>query len=581
MKKSYLLFPLALALLASCTDNSKKSSSVSSSDAKQEDAPTSSQSASSSKTSDATTKSSESASPSSSEIVSSSDMSSGATSKSSGSTAQSSASYADTSSSSSSSGVSGDYLITEPTSITFMSNSSYEDLLNSFIKSFKEIEPNVTVTNTKESTSYDGVKDKVIESLTANNHPDMALLYPDAIGTLNDYSVVVQLDDYIDNADYGWTDDEKDDFIESYLEEGTEYSVPGTYSLPFSKSTEGMFYNKDVIIGLNLSKQDPSINGGMPLDEKYINSLTWDELFDKLCPAIVAYNDTLDNDHKILVDNAEYTKAIFGYDSDDNFFITLAKQYGYGYTELDQTTGEGKLLFNIDDVDSDGDGKNDTNGMKQLMKKFKTAYDNGYLFTKGSSKGGNYTNYSFTARSCLFTIGSTGGLKYQVANDSSINTAIARIPQAPVGEGHVEATISQGPSICILDHKDENRALASWLFYKHMTSEINCVRWAAETGYSPIRYSALEDDQYLDLCDENGKTGGTLDNLKARVASYVAQNDVTDTLYTSPVFKGSDEAREQVGGIVTTLFTADASKNTDAYINELFATAENNIKTKM
>ncbi len=473
------------------------------------------------------------------------------------------------------------YFIKEKTEITFMSNSSYGDLIDSFITSFQELEPNVTITNTKESASYDGVKDKVVENIAIKNYPDLVVLYPDAIGTLMDYGVVAQLDDYIENDDYGWTDDDLEDYIPAYLTEGKEYTVEGTYSLPFAKSTEAMFYNKGVLIGLDLSSVDPTINGGKALTEDYINNLTWDELFDKLCPAIMTYNDNLDADHKILKDNATYTKAIFGYDSDDNFFITLAEQYGYGYTAVDPVTGEGKLLFNVDDIDSDGDGENDTNGMKQLMKKFKAAYDKGYLFTKGSSKGGNYTNYSFTADSALFTIGSTGGLKYQVASDGHLDTAVARIPQAPAGENHKAAIINQGPSICVLDHNDDNRTLASWLFYKHMTNSINSLRWSAETGYSPIRYSSLESADYLDIMDEAGKTTGTLDMVKARVASYVARKDVSDNLYTSPVFKGSDEAREQVGSIVTTIFTADTAKATDEFINTTFANAENEVKNKM
>ncbi len=473
------------------------------------------------------------------------------------------------------------YFIKEKTEITFMSNSSYGDLIDSFIASFQELEPNVTITNTKESASYDGVKDKVVENIAIKNYPDLVVLYPDAIGTLMDYGIVNQLDDYIGSDDYGWTEDDLDDYIPTYLTEGKEYTVEGTYSLPFAKSTEAMFYNKGVLIGLDLSGVDATINGGKALTEDYINSLTWDELFDKLCPAIMKYNDNLDADHKILKDNGTYTKAIFGYDSDDNFFITLAEQYGYGYTAVDPVTGEGKLLFNVDDVDSDGDGKNDTNGMKQLMKKFKTAYDKGYLFTKGSSNGGNYTNYSFTADSALFTIGSTGGLKYQVASDGHLDTAVARIPQAAAGTNHKMAIINQGPSICILDHGDENRTLASWLFYKHMTNSVNSLRWSAETGYSPIRYSSLESADYLDIMDENGKTAGTLDMVKARVASYVARKDVSDYLYTSPVFKGSDEAREQVGSIVTTIFKAETAKVTDEFINATFANAENEVKNKM
>ena len=471
--------------------------------------------------------------------------------------------------------------IKEKTEITFMSNSSYGDLIDSFITSFQELEPNVTVTNTKESASYDGVKDKVVENIAIKNYPDLVVLYPDAIGTLMDYGVVAQLDDYINNETYGWTEDDLDDYIPAYLTEGREYTVEGTYSLPFAKSTEAMFYNKGVLIGLDLSGVDATINGGKALTEEYINNLTWDELFDKLCPAIMTYNDNLDADHKILKDNGTYTKAIFGYDSDDNFFITLAEQYGYGYTSVDPVTGEGKLLFNIDDIDSDADGKNDTNGMKQLIKKFKGAYDKGYLFTKGSSNGGNYTNYSFTADSALFTIGSTGGLKYQVASDGHLDTAVARIPQAPAGTNHKNAIINQGPSICILDHGDDNRTLASWLFYKHMTNSVNSLRWSAETGYSPIRYSSMESRDYLDIMDETGKTAGSLDMVKARVASYVAKKDVSDYLYTSPVFKGSDEAREQVGSIVTTVFTTESAKVTDEFINTTFANAENEVKTKM
>ncbi len=471
------------------------------------------------------------------------------------------------------------YFIKEKTEITFMSNSSYGDTIDSFIEKFKEIEPNVTITNTKESASYDGVKDKVVENIAIKNYPDLVVLYPDAIGTLMDYGIVAKLDDYISNSKYGWSEDDLSDYIPTYLEEGKEYTVEGTYSLPFAKSTEAMFYNKGVLVGLDLSAQDATINGGKALTEDYINNLTWDELFDKLCPAIMAYNNTLDNDHKILKDNSTYTKAIFGYDSDDNFFITLAEQYGYGYTSVNPVTGEGQLLFNVDDIDSDGDGKNDTNGMKQLVKKFKGAYDKGYLFTKGSSNGGNYTNYSFTADSCLFTIGSTGGLKYQIASDNHLDTAVARIPQAPAGTGHKTAIINQGPSICVLDHGDANRKLASWLFYKFMTNSQNSLQWSVNTGYSPIRYSSMESADYLEITSEEGKSAGTLDMVKARVAKYVARKDVADYLYTSPVFKGSDEAREQVGSIITTVFTKEGAD--DAFIKKTFSDAENEVKKNM
>lgn len=471
--------------------------------------------------------------------------------------------------------------IKEATSITLTATLSYTDAIESFIESFKEVEPNVTVTYSKESTGYDGLKDKIVEGIAVSNYADMAVLYPDAIGTLIDYNIVTKLDDYMNNKDYGLSDDDREDIVPAYLDEGKSYTLSGTYSLPFCKSTEAMFYNK-AIIGLDLSKYDASINGGKALSEDYINNLTWDELFDHLCPAIIAYNDAQADDHKILKDHATYSKAVLGYDSDDNLFITLAQQYGYGYTSIDSTTGEGKLLFNVDDIDSDNDGTNDTNGMKELVKKFKKAKDKGYIITKGSSNGGNYTNYSFTNGAALFSIGSTGGSKYQVAD--GLDTGVARIPQAPAGTNHKSGVISQGPSICLLNNNDANKSLASWLFYKHMTNEKNALKWSLDTNYSPIRYSTMESNDYLDICSETDKEKYSADMVKARVFSYVATSEVSDSLFTSPVFKGSDVARTQVGSIITTVFT-NTDATTDAALDTLvkteFAKAENTIKTKM
>ena len=43
-----------------------------------------------------------------------------------------------------------------------------------------------------------------------------------------------------------------------------------------------MFYNKDVLVGLDLHEIDATINGGNPLTADYFDNITWEELFDKL-----------------------------------------------------------------------------------------------------------------------------------------------------------------------------------------------------------------------------------------------------------------------------------------------------------
>ena len=70
-----------------------------------------------------------------------------------------------------SSGASGG-LVTEDTTITFWSNSSYGDLIDSLATEFKKIEPKVTFVNVKQTGSYNDVKDMVVQGIPANNYPD-------------------------------------------------------------------------------------------------------------------------------------------------------------------------------------------------------------------------------------------------------------------------------------------------------------------------------------------------------------------------------------------------------------------------
>ncbi len=432
--------------------------------------------------------------------------------------------------------------------ITWLNTFSYSTQIENIIEKFNEIYPNITVTNNKLSGGYDDVKTNVITGISAANLPDIVVCYPDHVAEYLEYGVVINMDDYIDNPDYGWTTEEKEDIVDNFLVEGQSYVTEGTWSLPMAKSTEAMYYNKDVLIGLDLSSIDPTINNGQPLDENYINNLTWEELFNKLCPAIMTYDETVSD--ILLTDEAYH--GIIGYDSEDNLFITLAQQYGYDYTAIDEY-GNGQILFNND-------------GMKSLMKMLNSAYQNGYFHTSGTA-GSNYINTYFTAQNFLFSIGSTGGVKYQYSD--SFEVGVAPIPQA---ENGTTAVINQGPGVCFLKHYksdgsfDEDRALASWLFYKFLVNEENSLYWATETGYMPVRESNYESSDYLEYSSTTDKTGSDL--LYAKNASYVAT--VTDDLFVSPAFNGSSTARSQVGSLLVQCCQAT---DLDSVIDSLFETA--------
>ena len=153
------------------------------------------------------------------------------------------------------------YFIQEPTTITLWSTigDNNQPYIEQYIESFKEIEPNVTIENVQQSGSYDDLAKMVVTGFAANNYPDLIQAYPDAVSDFLSYDKVVNLDSYIDNEDYGWTADEKADYVQAYLDEGANYSIEGTYSMPFSKSTECMFYNEDILLYIFIQRSCTSM----------------------------------------------------------------------------------------------------------------------------------------------------------------------------------------------------------------------------------------------------------------------------------------------------------------------------------
>lgn len=471
-------------------------------------------------------------------------------------------SEAASSSETSSSAVAQGPFITEPTEITLWSitGQNNQKQLQNYVDGFMAAEPNVKVNNIIQTgMDYNELKDAVNKGFAANNYPDIVQCYPDHVAEYINYGKAVNLDPYIDNADYGWTAEDKADYIKPFVEEGKGYTITGTYSVPYCKSTELMFYNASVLIGLNLSAQDATINEGKPLTQAYFNSITWEELLGKLCPAIVAYNATLDDAHKILKTDQDY-HSVFAYDSDDNLFITLAQQYGYGYTSVDTATGNGSVDFNND-------------GMKQLLKTFSAAKKNGYMLSKGSAKN-NYTNTYFTKQNTLFSVGSTGGVKYQFSD--AFDVGVGRIPHAAGQDPYV---INQGPSLTVLDHGDANRKLASWLFYKYMTNKANTLDWALNSGYMGIRNSNYTDPSYVEANDPATKDPKTLEKLMATANTFTQK--VTGEMYTSPAFLGSSTCRTQAAGLMVWALTNDLSTMSDADINTQFQKAVDACKLAM
>lgn len=390
-------------------------------------------------------------------------------------------------------------------------------VLDAYIAEFNAIYPNIHIEYTSVG-SYDDVRDQIATEITVGAQPNIAYCYQDHVAMYNLAMAVQPLDELINSPAVGLTAEQKADFIPGYYAEGAMFGDGQMYTLPLSKSTEVLYYNKTFFEQNNLT---------VPT--------TWDEM-EEVCAKIKQIDP----------------KSIpLGYDSEANWFITMCEQLQSPYTSATAPN----FLFD-----------NDVN--KTFIKRFNDWYQKGYLTTQ--TLYGAYTSGLFTSTDevkSYMSIGSSAGATYQRPTKGADGTypfevGIATIPQADASNPKV---ISQGPSLCIFKKSNPQEVIASWLFVKYLTTTVEFqAEFSMASGYVPVIKSVSENPVYADfLASANG--GDYVSALSAKVCLEQA-----DAYYTSPAFNGSSEARDQVGNIVTKALPA---KNIDAVIDDIFQDA--------
>ncbi|MBQ8834936.1 MAG: extracellular solute-binding protein [Oscillospiraceae bacterium] len=403
-------------------------------------------------------------------------------------------------------------------------------VLETYIAEFNKLYPNITVVSTNVG-NYDDCRDQISTEITVGNQPNIAYCYPDHVALYNLAQAVTTLDDLIASQEtvtradgtteiLGLTDEQIADFIEGYYNEGREFGDGLMYTMPLSKSTEVLYYNKTFF------------------DEHGITvPTTWEELKD-VCAQIKAIDPN---------------SIPLGYDSEANWFINMCEQYGSPYTSA---TGD-HFLF-------------DNEQNHAFIKEFNEWYNAGYLTTQ--TLYGAYTSGLFTTlegvRSYM-SIGSSAGAVHQrpaAQADGSypFEVGIASIPQVDAENAKV---ISQGPSLCIFQKGNPQEVIASWLFVKYLTTTVEFqAEFAMASGYVPVLKSVAENPVYAEFI-ANADGGNYVSALSALVCLEQAH-----AYYTSPAFNGSSEARDQVGALLTKCL-AITGDNVDAQIAAAFEDA--------
>ena len=240
------------------------------------------------------------------------------------------------------------------------------------IEDFNTYYPNIKV-NLKIYTNYNDIYKDVLTNMQTGTTPNVCISYPDHVATyMQGNNVVVPLDRLINDYAYGLGGSEVrfdaptvDEMVEKFMLEGQINGVQ--YTLPFVRSTEACYVNRDMVEALGFTLPDV---------------LTWDFVW-QVSEAAMEKNP--DGTYKV---NGQKVMIPFIYKSTDNMMIQMLEQLDAGYTAAD---GE-VLLFN--------------GTTKEIL------YTVAEHATTGAFSTFDYSSYPgdyFNAGQCIFAIDSTAG----------------------------------------------------------------------------------------------------------------------------------------------------------------------------
>lgn len=398
------------------------------------------------------------------------------------------------------------------------SNKYQIDTYKNAIKSFEALYPNIHVT-LRQYTDYGRIYNDVITNISTNTTPNVCITYPDHIATyMTGRNVVLPLNDIFNDEKYGLGGSEvlfdspaKEEIIQTYLEEG---AFSGDYyALPFMRSTEACYINKDYVEALGYEVPD---------------ILTWDYIWEV---SEKAMEQNSDGTYKL---NGSNVMIPFIYKSTDNMMITMLKQQNAGYS----TENADVEIFN----------DTTTSILSEVASHAKTG---AFSTFKISSYPANFLD----AGQCVFAIDSTAGSTWMganaplsdIADESRIDfeTVVRPVPQYDTASIKM---MSQGPSLCIFNKENPQEVLASWLFAQYLLTNEVQISYATTEGYIPVTNKAIESEEYQEYLSQAGTDNNKHYQVKMDATKLLINN--TSNTFVTPVFNGSASLRNAAGALI-------------------------------
>ena len=410
----------------------------------------------------------------------------------------------------------------------------------SAIEEFQKLYPNITI-NLRLYADYGRIFNDVITNISTNTTPNICITYPDHIATyLTGENVMLPLDDWIADPRFGLGGSEvrfdsprEDEIVQKFL---GECLIQGKiYALPYMRSTEALYINKELVEKLGYEVPD---------------ILTWDFVWEVSEKAMEKDEDGL---FKV---NGQKVMIPFIYKSTDNMMITMLRQLGADYS-----TERGEVLI-FNDTTAD------------LLREIYThAQSRAFSTFAISSYPGNFLN----AGQCIFALDSTAGATWMGSDAPMLDihkeqvvpftTLVRPVPQY---RPEFPEMISQGPSICVFNKDNPQEVLASWLFAQYMLTNPVQLAYAETEGYLPVTTKAQQSPEYQEYLSRKGENNQEYYNIKIEASELLMK--YLDNTFVTPVFNGSASLRSAAGQLIENVCKSARRKEemSDAYIEKQY-----------
>ncbi len=312
------------------------------------------------------------------------------------------------------------------------------ETLNQIVRSFNESHPDIVV-EAVYIGNYNALQQKLLAGAQAGQLPTISQAYANWTAKLLQSKIVEPLNKYMNDPKIGITKAEWEDVFKAFRNNCTWGNT--VYAVPFNKSLYIMYYNATALSAAGISAP------------KSINELLY---------ATKALTKDKNKDGKPDVYGFAFRTTV------DTFQIFLMMRGG----DIVKLRKDGKYVSAIDSKET-----------REVLSLFKKLLDSKIAFAQGG-----YLNDIFGQGTVLMYIDTIAGRTYvERSAKGKFEWSWASVPV-----WMTRNVPFAGTDIIMFSNAKDEEKRAAWEFMKYLISPEVTAYWAVNTGYLPVRRSALQ-----------------------------------------------------------------------------------------